>query len=271
MSQLDIVIPLFEQFRETKGIVLQLLATAKDINQLILINNSLSISGQDDWKAFASEVISPYQKIQYIQNVDNIGVHKSLNQGYRNSETEYLGFFHTDVFVYDYGWDEKIVKYMDDNPEVGICCFYGGKICTADAQRLSCFTSLVEPFEDTFRVKEPTPVSIIDGFGFVIRRKLLEKTNGFDERYNFHHFYDFDISLESIKAGYVNVVMDINTLHVSGLSSSTQQYKDYINNRVGNDNGDITLFLENQQIFIDKWKNYLPIVVTTNGKYLLKN
>lgn len=59
------------------------------------------------------------------------------------------------------------------------------------------------------------PVEAVDGYCMFIRREIFRAVGGFDERYDGWHFYDLDLCLTAIKAGYQNYVIDQPSQHFS--------------------------------------------------------
>lgn len=51
-----------------------------------------------------------------------------------------------------------------------------------------------------------------------------KQRGGFDQRYKWHHVYDYDISLTSIELGYRNAVINIPCHHLSGLTANNDAF-----------------------------------------------
>ena len=84
-------------------------------------------------------------------------------------------------------------------------------------------------------------VIILDGVFMCIRHELLEKIH-FDERLKGFHGYDFDISIQSTVAKYVNyVIYDIELEHFSRGKTDIVYYKNLI-------------------AIFKKWENHLPLI-----------
>jgi GT2 family glycosyltransferase len=96
-------------------------------------------------------------------------------------------------------------------------------------------------------------VAVLDGFCLICNIKMLEKVGGFDERsYPLHHMYDNDICLESIRAGYKNIVIDMDVDHHGGMTDVGEDWaapfgktKDQVHK-------------EAHPPFYQKWRGVLP-------------
>ena len=81
----------------------------------------------------------------------------------------------------------------------------------------------------------------LDGVFLCMRRDLTNKIH-FDENFKGFHGYDYDITLQSIMAGYTNyVIYDIKTEHFSGGKTDILYFRNLIS-------------------IFKKWENYLPII-----------
>jgi Glycosyltransferase like family len=59
------------------------------------------------------------------------------------------------------------------------------------------------------------PVDTVDGYCMFIRRSVFHELGGFDERFDHWHFYDADLCMSAIRAGYQNYVIDQKSQHFS--------------------------------------------------------
>jgi hypothetical protein len=92
--------------------------------------------------------------------------------------------------------------------------------------------------------KNKVPVAVVDGMWLCIRKSSFDMIQFDESLYNGFHFYDMDISMQvsQILKKRVLVVFDILIGHYSTASINP-------------------LFLSNMNLFYEKWKNKLPIVV----------
>ena len=97
----------------------------------------------------------------------------------------------------------------------------------------------------------------------IFNMKMLKEGNGFDQRYHYHHIYDRDISLESLRRGYKNIVVNIPCHHLCGLTANHAGYQTWIDEKTGKTNftGDKWTHDENSRLFTEKWENALSLYV----------
>jgi hypothetical protein len=118
-------------------------------------------------------------------------------------------------------------------------------------------------------------VSILDGYFMAFRMEMLKKTKGFDQRYQYHHYYDRDICLESLKHGYNNAVINIPSHHLSGLTANRGDYQDWVNQQTkkireatkDERSGDKYTHDSNAQLFHAKWSNVTPLYVENDYSF----
>ena len=90
---------------------------------------------------------------------------------------------------------------------------------------------------------------------------MLKKGNGFDTQYKFHHYFDRDCSLESLKRGFKNIVVDVPNHHIGGITHETPQYQAWLKDLTGSKFEDGKLHNANKELFIKKWESVLPLYV----------
>lgn len=151
-----------------------------------------------------TEIIKNYYKdIILLINAENKGFAKACNQGAKlSSSAEYLLFLNPDLKLKQ-GCIGKLVEMMNNHPEIGII---GARILNEDGSvqnSVRKFPNLLEFFaRDTIlkyftpykrkklavKLKRPHPVNQVSGACMLIRKRLFEELDGFDER--FFMFYE---------------------------------------------------------------------------------
>ncbi|MFA6320849.1 MAG: glycosyltransferase [Candidatus Omnitrophota bacterium] len=197
--------------------------------------------------------------ISYIRNDKNVGPINAINQGIKASKYDYMAVIHTDVVVLDPGWLEKIISVMKSDPKIGIVGLAGrqeiyntGCVNEASLKHSLQDDDLNEPMKE-----DMAEVAVIDGLCFVMRRELIDKIKGLDETYGYMHCYDLDVSMQSIAAGFKNVVVKVRALHLAngGMTRKTREYKKIVKDDYG-------LLKKNCKIFAQKWRKMLPVKIS---------
>lgn len=235
--KLSIVIPIMNQHQLTVDCLKLIEKNAIDIDELIIIDNSDS-----DFIAFKplQEIDSRLlNRLRIVRNKENVGVRESLNQGWKNSDGELILFMHNDLMIYEKGFDFKI-KEAFKNEEVGALGAFGakglglrniyldhyemnqlariGNISNARMDKqVHGFRNLRNEFEN---------VAVFDGMFMCVRRKLLDKINGFDPITETFHNYDNLICIKSIKNGYENIVISLDVSHLGGQTTVAENWSE---------------------------------------------
>src|SRR5450759_2944301 len=112
--EVPIVVVLFHREHETKKMFEQLEKVTSGYS-LILVDN-----GFDD-STFLEE-LSP---LRYVKNHENTGAIQGINQGIELAEGKYVAVLHNDILIYDGGWLDEIVSFMERRPDVGLVGLQG--------------------------------------------------------------------------------------------------------------------------------------------------
>ena len=251
---ISIIIAVWNQLGYTKLTVESILKNSgQSPFELIIVDNG----SRPDVRAYFDSIRQKV-RLNYIRNEENLGPIRAINQGIKASRYDYIMVIHNDVIILEEGWLTKIMSAMDKDPRIGIAGLAGrteiyktGCVNEASLKHNLQNEDLNPPMsEDLARV------AVVDGLCFVIRRALIEKVGALDETYGYMHFYDLDMSLQSIQAGFTNAVVKIEAMHVGngGITRKLREYKDIVDDDYG-------LWKRNRKIFERKWRRLLPLKV----------
>ena len=186
-----------------------------------------------------------YPKVNVIENRTNIGFAKANNMALSKSKTDYFLLLNPDTVVRDNAI-EKVVKFMDRNPEVGIV---GCRVLNEDGSlQLACRRSIPTPHVAFFRFSglsrlfpnskimakynltyldpnETNEVDAVSGAFLMIRRKVVDNIGMLDERF-FMYGEELDWCLRTKKAGWkVMYYPDAEIIHYKGECSKSNSRK----------------------------------------------
>ncbi|MBI5143854.1 MAG: glycosyltransferase [Candidatus Omnitrophica bacterium] len=255
MSQsngVSIIIAVWNQLAYTKLTVESILKNSAGWPfELVVVDNG---SRPDVRRYFDS--MKDKLEVNYIRNEENLGPIRAINQGINAARYNYIGVIHNDCLILENGWLEKIVSIMDRDPKIGIAGLAGRKEIykTGCVNEESLKHNLQNEDLNAPMEEEISEVAVVDGLCFVMRRQLLDRIKGFDETYGYMHCYDLDISLQSIEAGFKNVVVKVEAMHIGngGITRKTREYKELVKDDYG-------LLKRNCKIFSRKWRHMLPV------------
>ena len=250
----SIIIAVWNQLGYTRLALRYILENTLTPFELIIVDNG----SKGDVKAYFDS-LKDRLKINYIRNEVNAGPIRALNQGIRASRYDYICAIHNDVIIFDGDWLGKIIAVMERDPKIGLAGLAGRKEIykTGCVNEASLKHNLQNEDLNPPMREDVAEVAVIDGLCFVMRRAMLEKVPPFDESYGYMHCYDLDMSLASIKAGFKNVVVRVEAMHLGngGMTRRTAEYKELVRDDYG-------LLKKNCRIFAKKWAGMLPLKIT---------
>jgi hypothetical protein len=202
----------------------------------------------------ANTVGVDYELICIDNSKNTYSLFSAYNEGRRLSQYPYLCFVHDDVLFHTHNWGDKLIAHLDVS-NTGLVGLAGGDGALRTPFDYGAFNRSmniihvdingVKPAEYALfpkDYKQPSrSVVMLDGVLLGAKSEVFSKIC-FDESIGGFHGYDYDISIQSIVAGYFNYVMyDISLVHFSK----------------GNMNA--AYFMAMLKVF-KKWENFLPII-----------
>jgi GT2 family glycosyltransferase len=174
---------------------------------VVLVDN-----GSSDGSADA--VAARFPEVHLVRNERNLGAPSGRNVGirYARERLRYSAvlFLDNDTQV-DRGFLRELVDAGRRHAQAGIVC---GKGFTAHPSRVlnsvgvevnlwsGAITDLGLAELDSGQYEQERFVDACDGFGLLVRRDLLERLGGFDERYNPYGWEDIELCLRARRLGY---------------------------------------------------------------------
>ena len=204
-----------------------------------------------------------YPKSLEIIVIDNREKNEGLcavyNQGAAKATGRVLVFMHEDVWMLERDWDVVLLKKFREIPEMQILGVAGSSMLVSypyalwsDADMPNTFGKVVHLIEEEeayfltlFNDRDGDQEAVaVDGLWFAARKTLFEKVTFDEKTFTKFHFYDIDICMQALEFGKIFVTTDIRVLHKS---------KGSFNNE----------WREWNDIFIEKWKDKLPVKTET--------
>jgi GT2 family glycosyltransferase len=165
---------------------------------------------------------------------------------------------HNDVVIFEKNWICRLRDFILQTSNAGVVGLYGAKTMRRDGSfkgktivhSKKGGASITGPFER---------VAVVDGLLLAVGKTVFEKIGGFSEDFSIH-YYDKDISMRSLKKGFLNYIINIQFEHRCGITRI--DIKD-----------ENTVRHEAQKKFIEIWSGSLPADASTWREkltYLLK-
>ncbi|PRP54608.1 polypeptide N-acetylgalactosaminyltransferase [Bacillus halotolerans] len=208
--------------------------------EVIVVDNGSHDGTQDYLKQIPS--------IKAIFNETNEGFAKACNQGLEAASGDNVLFLNNDTVVTSH-WLEPMIKllYQDDKTGmVGPVSNYvsGPQQISVDYNSLEGIEAFSRRHCMQQRGKSRSVLRLV-GFCLLVKKEVLDKIGGFDERFEGGSFEDDDLCLRALQAGYqLKIALD-SFVHHHGHATFS-----------GNPDLSISrLYQVNRQTFIDKWKH----------------
>lgn len=202
-----------------------------EIEVFVIDNNS-----SDGTIAYLQE---EFPFIIFISNKENIGFSRASNMALKKAVGRYILFLNPDTIVPEDCF-VRTVSFMDKNPlggALGVKMIDGGGNYLRESKRgfptvwasFCKMTGLTKGFPSSrifaryymghLSENENQEVEALSGAFLMVKKEVLDKTGGFDERF-FMYAEDIDLSYRIIQAGYKNYYFsEIAILHFKGEST----------------------------------------------------
>ena len=173
----------------------------QDKVQVVLVDNNSKDNSLDLLK-------KKYAEVKLIQNEDNLGFAKAVNQGVEAAEGEYVALLNNDMKV-DKKWLIELVKPILQEPDL-VCT--GSKVMDWKGKKIDFVLGMMNfegrgfqiDFEKVLRKGEynkPKDMLFVNGGSMLVDREVFLKVDGFDEDY-FAFYEDVDFGWRLWIAGY---------------------------------------------------------------------
>jgi GT2 family glycosyltransferase len=188
-----------------------------------------------------------YSDISIINNIENLGFPKAVNQGILIAKGKYVLIANNDIIVTE-GWLERMLEIAESHPEVGIVGPISNSVSGRQLDKNAKYESIEDMHNYAAKVKKENKGQF---FQFprvaflctLIKKEVIDKIGGLDERFSPGNFEDDDFCLRAQMAGYKTVIAtDVFIHHYGSVSFKANGESEYAKR--------IEI---NRQKFVDKW------------------
>lgn len=212
-----------------------------------------SVRGGNDLDTIASwrETANVDPDILIVEN-EGDGPVRSYQYGFEQSNASIQGYLHDDVYIYEPGWDKRVLAEFED-PQVGVVGFGGGwghgtddiyynMYHVAQLQRLGYCSNSRDADKHGTRFKGSCEVAVLDGYALFSRREVIEKSfhvqpslpegdyhkGGWPVKELTFHCYDYWLCAMAHRLGFTVRMVGIDCLHQGGQTSTQHQYTSWL-------------------------------------------
>lgn len=248
-------IPVLEKDAQTLKCLEFVLDSSSAKTHVVVINNGLSLS-EDIWRL----------PVTILQMEKNVGYYYPLLELYKHFEDPYLCIMHNDVFVYESGWDLRLIEAFQENPLLYLVGFCGsnevdnaggrglGTMCNFRGERgqLQVHTGT--------RVFDLRPAAVLDSLFMGFRREAVPRLN-ITHDVPLAHFMDRIWPMMLIEHGYNVGILGVEIDHVGGTTICGPAYEASAREWCAeqglliNTTGDLTMYLEAERRWLSEYRD----------------
>ncbi len=240
--KLSVIVPVFNQLDYTQKFLDSLLKTSNMQFETIIIDNASDAETEKYLKELEDSNI-----IQLIRNEKNLGFPVAVNQGITASSGEFILIANNDIILTD-GCLEKLIEVAESDSSVGIVGPISNEVSGFQKDNDAKYETIDEMhlYASDLAEKNTGELIIFPRVAFLctlIKREVIEKIGGLDERFSPGNYEDDDFCLRNQLAGYKTAIAKGIFVHHFGSksfkSNGTKSYSEILH--------------KNRQKFIDKW------------------
>lgn len=234
-----IVIVTYNQIEFTKRCIDGIVKNTTIPYRIIIVDNA----SRDNTRNY----LHTLQGTEIILNNINYGFPAACNQGIRGVHDEYVLILNNDTIVTE-GWLERLIEVAESDPQIGLVGPISNEVSGLQKDENAKYNSIEEMHSYAAGVAEKNKDEILNfpRIAFLctlIKKEVIEKIGGLDERFSPGNYEDDDFCLRAQLAGYKTVIAKDVFIHHFGSKSFKANGLDAYKKR-----------LEiNKQIFIEKW------------------
>ena len=211
--------------------------------ELLIVDNNSDI----ETKKYLDSITSNNEQINVIYNENNVGFPGGINIGLKENNNEYVVILNNDIIVTN-NWLNRLIEIAESNPKIGIIGPISNYVSGAQLDKSANYKSVEEMHKYAAKIAKEnkgklTEFPRVAFLCTLIKKEVIEKIGGLDERFSPGNFEDDDFCLRAQLAGYQTVIAnDVFIHHYGSISFKANGNKAY-DERIH----------KNRQIFIDKW------------------
>lgn len=224
LGKVDVIIPVFEGFEETKGCIYSVLAAKNKVpHRLIVINDKSPNDRMTDWLRSHTNNSS----YLLLENEENLGFVGTVNRGMMLHDNTDVVLLNSDTLVPD-GWLDQIVSAAYSAPEIGtvtpfsnnatICSY--PDFCQDNSLPLGMNVNELNHLFHKVNSGQIIDIPTAHGFCMFIKRATLKEVGIFDdEKWGKGYGEENDFSLRAEQRGWRNVIaLDTFVQHLGSVS-----------------------------------------------------
>jgi GT2 family glycosyltransferase len=206
-----------------------LLAHTDPRHEILFVDNA----SDDGTVAWLAGLCEREPRCRVVYNSENLGFAAGNNVGLAHATGDYLVLLNSDVVVTP-GWLDKLIACAEAHPQAGVVGPVTNSITGAqklpkvgyDQETLKDLDLFARMHGDAVAGQDQPALWVV-GFCMLIKREVLARIGGLDERYGLGNFEDTDYCLRNFLAGYQSLIAMDCFVHHYGSRSFAAARVDY--------------------------------------------
>jgi len=213
----SIVILAHNQLRDTQQCLASIEKHTPLAHELILVDNGSTDGTGQFFRGYAAK----HSHVRVILNRANLGFSAGNNQGLACARGDSILLLNNDTVVTP-GWLEPMLKTLELYPDCGLAGPVSNSVSGPQLVPSAHYSSLDElpKFATQWRAAhagQSAEAARLVGFCLLLRRAVVEKIGGLDERFGNGNFEDDDLCLRAGLAGFkLRIALDAFVHHTGG-------------------------------------------------------
>ena len=248
--KLSIVIPVLNQYDLLAQTIKFLAQNSVTQPQLLLIDNG---SNEEDKKLVDAifdnlakicnvpDLMSNFSEFRIIEQEKNIGTYRTFQDSLQYTKGDIVSYLHTDLFIYEQGWDKRVLDSFEQNTKLGLIGFIGSnEIDNFGGRGIGTMSNFQgsgvggwngSPAEaHGRRITNINNGAVVDGCAMIFRKDCLQKLES-KPNMPLHHFYDRLFSCQILEGGNEVAVLGIACDHISGQTVNKEVIHHFVANQ----------------------------------------
>ncbi len=239
----SIIVLTYNGLKFSKEFVNSVFQHTSPLYELIVVDNAST----DGTCKYLAELAKSNKSVKLIQNQENVGFPKGVNQAINISSGRYLLIANNDIVVTK-GWIERLIEVAETEATIGIVGPISNIVSGVQLDKNARYSSIEEMHKYAAKVRKENAGKYFEfpRVAFLctlIKREVIDKIGGLDERFSPGNFEDDDFCLRAQLAGYKTVIAQDVFIHHFGsksfMANGTEEYAKRLEH--------------NKQVFIEKW------------------
>lgn len=155
------------------------------------------------------------------------GYLQKVQKFYEGTTADVIAYFHSDLYVREFGWDKRVLKEFED-PSVVLVSFFGARFlgredlykCEYDFRQLAradCYSNMTDWFNHGHRCEGAMDVAMVDSFSIIVRKTFLDEIGGWPvDKYFPSHCSDMYLCCQAARHKKRVRLVGVECTHLSG-------------------------------------------------------